>query len=334
MMIGLDAFSVRWQDWSAREVLQYASTWGLEGVQFSERVQLPPHSDRAALAEVRQFARDAGIRLEVGMRSIDHFSTTYDASLGAGEQQLLDMLNVAVILDAEVVRCFMGTQTDRFGPPGFSVHVDECVRVLRSVAPRAEDLGVHIALENHGGGDLRAPELKGLIERVDSSAVGVCFDSGNAAYAGEDPVQAAELLGPHVVTCQLRDARAWMTASGAAVQWVPLGQGDIDLRAITQILNRHNPQVGINLEVITGRAPKMLDYLDLTSEYWQLYPELSGQEFARFVSWLSGRESRPLSQLELPSEYTRPPKETLTAFRRQQLEHVEASLVWAVCNLG
>jgi Xylose isomerase-like TIM barrel len=112
-----------------------------------------------------------------------------------------------------VVRCFLGGVAERLGPPTIDQHVEECIRVLRAVVPYAEAQGVKIAVENHGGVDLLARELRDLVEAVGSDSVGVCLDTGNPTYAAEDPLVSCEVLAPytlrgrHVITDAFRAAR-------------------------------------------------------------------------------------------------------------------------------
>src|SRR6202011_3851391 len=115
------------------------------------------------------------------------------------------------------------------GPPPIEQHVEEVIRVLRAVAPLARDLGIKVALENHGALDLLARELRTLVETAGTDVVGVCLDSGNPAYAGEDPLLSTEILAPYILTTQIRDTRVWIVEGGANAQWVPMGQGNVDL---------------------------------------------------------------------------------------------------------
>lgn len=331
MRLGLDAFSLRWQGWTPIEILDFAATHGAQTVQFSERASLGT-ADDTQLRGIRDRAEELGIALEVGMRSIDRFASTFDAGAGTAVEQLNDMIRIAEVVGSGVVRCFMGMQSDRRGATPVREHIDETVRVLGEVAPRAEELGIRIGLENHGGGDLLVRELRQLIDDVGSPAVGACIDSGNAIYAGEDPLLAAEILAPVTITCQLRDARVWRTRAGAAVQWTPLGQGDLDLIAFLRVLGSAQPDLGIHAEVITSRAPITIDFLDPGTTYWECYPDLGAADFSRFLRYLQDDRPRPLDQLELHPSLMAPTEDSLPELRRQQIAHVAASLDWLVAQ--
>lgn len=332
MRLGIDSFSVRWQDWDAYQVLDYASHLGLDNVHFSERAHLGG-LDPAELARIRDYARQRGLSLEVGMRSFNRLSTTFDASLGSGEQQLIDMIDAALIVESPIVRCFVGMQGDRAAHPVREL-IEETVRTLRAVAPQAEAAGVTIAVENHGGVDLLAPELRDIIEAVGSSHVGVCLDTGNPVYAGEDAVYATEILAPYTVSTHLRDTLAWLTPAGAMVQWAPAGRGSVDLHRILQILGDTVPDVPIDLEVITGVGPKEIPFLDSGSEFWAMYPDMKAASFARFLAFAENGANGPLEQLVLDPGVWQPPDEVMPAFRKQQLEHFEESVAFCRNELG
>lgn len=333
MLLGIDSFSLRWQGWDAFHLMDYAAGLGLQNVHFSERAHLgslePGHLDA-----VRGHADGLGLRIELGMRSFERHSTTFDPALGSGEEQLADMLRAAERIGSPVVRCFLGMQADRTGNVPFDRHIEEAVRTLRAAAPLAEELGIAIAVENHGGVDLLAPELRDLIEAVDSTHVRVCLDTGNPAYAAEDPVLAAEILAPYIVTTHLRDTRVWATDNGAMAQWAPVGDGDVDLARIVGIVREHAPDSVLDLEIITGVAPAALPYLDPASTFWTIYPDMPARDFARFVAIAQRGNPEPLDQLCLEPGVWAPPVDQIDAFRAQQREHLERSAAYCRTVLG
>ncbi|MGC4106279.1 MAG: sugar phosphate isomerase/epimerase [Thermomicrobiales bacterium] len=333
MILGLDTFSLRWQDWTAEQMLDYAASIGLQNVHFSERGYLTS-LDPDYLRGLKDHADRLGLRIELGMRSFDQYSSTFDPALGTAEQQLADMIAAAQIVGSPIVRCFLGMQSDRIGPTPFCTHVAEAERVLKAVAPIAETANITIAVENHGFGDFHARELRALIERVGSAHVGVCLDTGNPVYGGEDAVFAAEILAPYVVTCHLRDTRAWATADGCAVQWVTCGDGDVDLARVVEILKPHAPDIALDLEIITGIGPREIDFLHADSEFWRCYPDLLARDFARFLALLPNGHAGPLDQLQLPDGVWQPTDEEWERYRAQQREHLERSVRWCRDHLN
>lgn len=117
---------------------------------------------------------------------------------------------------------------------------------LGKLAPVAEEYGVTIALENHA--DYRADEVLQVLERVDSPALKVNFDTGNPFLVAEEPVEAARKLAPYTVTTHVKDMKmypptdpempkitgGWVTA--LCVRGTAIGEGDVDIPAIAAIL--------------------------------------------------------------------------------------------------
>ncbi|HEX2035943.1 MAG TPA: sugar phosphate isomerase/epimerase [Chloroflexota bacterium] len=335
MRLGIDTFSVRFQGWDAFQTLEYAARVGLDVVQFSTRENLDSH-DPGYLDEVKAHAGRLGLQLEVGMGSIDRHAASFRPELGTGAEQLADMCRAAARLGSPVVRCFLGMQSDRQGAVPFSEHVAECERTLQEVAPLARELGLKIAIENHGFGDFLAHELKALIERAGPDYAAVTLDTGNPAYAAEDPHYSAEVLAPYVATTHFRDTAIWEDERGAVAQWTILGQGTVDLRAVLAVLQRVCPHVAVDLETITGGAPRLIPYLDPDSEFWKLYPDMPARSLARYVA-LARKGTRagagPLEQLTgQPGPGTAP--EQAERLRAQQLEHFERSVAYARDVLG
>jgi sugar phosphate isomerase/epimerase len=331
MRLGIDSFSLRSQGWDAFQIMDYAAGLGLDNVHFSEREHLGG-LDPAGLRKVRDHADRLGMTLEVGMRSFNRLAGTFDASLGTGEEQLIAMIETATIVSSPIVRCFVGMADDRLRVPPVEL-IEETIRTLRAVASRAEDANVAIAVENHGMGDLLAEELRDVIETVGSSNVRVCLDTGNPLYAAEDAAYAAEILAPYTVSTHLRDTRVWLADEGAYVQWAPAGRGSVHLRRIVDLLMEVSPDIPIDLEVITGGGPKLIDYRNPDSELWTLYPDMKASSFARFLTVAGQGEPGPIDQLVLSPADGPPSEGDLEVMRTQQREHFEESVAWCKAEL-
>lgn len=333
MRLGIDSYSLKDQGWDAFQMLDYSAGIGLDNVHFSERgnfASLEPEY----LRRLKAHADELGLSVEVGMGSFNRYAVSFKSGLGSGEQQLADMIGAASIMGSPVVRCFMGMEVDRTGTVPFAEQLKECVRTLRAVAPRARDAGIKIGVENHGGVDLLARELRELIETVGTDVVGACLDTGNPAYGAEDPLLSAEILGPYTVTSHVRDTRIWADDRGAQAQWTPLGQGNVDLRGILAILQAEAPTVPVDLEIITGRGPKALPYFDRSSKFWTVYPQMLAQDFARFVALAAKGAPGALEQVTADGNPATQPADLRQALRDQQRRHFEESVRYAKDVLG
>lgn len=336
MRLGIDTFSIRFQGWNAFETLDYAASLGLDVVQFSTYENLDSH-DPGYLAEVKAHATRLGLDIEIGMGSIDRFATSFRPELGSAETQLEDMCQAAAALGSPIVRCFLGAQSDRLGTVPIEQHITECIHVLREMAAEARDLGLVIALEDHGFGDLLADELRSLVEEAGQDFVGVTLDTGNPVFAAEDPVYTAETLAPYVATTHFRDTAVWQHPEGAEGQWTILGQGNADLQGVLKVLQAHCPRkVAVCLETITGGAPRVIPYLDPTSDFWKMYPDMPARSLARFLAMAqrgTAQGIHALNQLTgAPGPNTAP--DLAEQLRAQQRTHFEQSVAYAQSALG
>lgn len=335
MRLGVDTYSLRFQGFNAFQFLDYAAGLGLDLVQFSTYENLDSH-DPAYLDEVKAHAKRHELGIEIGMGSIDRHAASFRPELGTGPEQLLDMCQAAVRLGSPLVRCFLGMQSDRLGKVSVAEHVAECVRTIQAVAPFAREHRLKIAVENHGLGDLLADEMAAMIERTGPDVAAVTLDTGNPTYAAENPLYTAEVLAPYVATTHFRDTGIWEDENGARVQWTVLGKGTVDLRAILGLLEARCPGAAINLETITGGAPRVLPYLDPESEFWRLYPEMPARSLARFITLArqgSAAGCGPLDQLTGQMGPNVAP-EMAGRLREQQRTHFEQSVAYAKEALG
>jgi len=119
-------------------------------------------------------------------------------------------------------------------------------------------------------------------------------------------------------------------------QWVPAGQGCVDLRRILAILSERAPAAPINFEIITGVSshPRLIPYLKPASDFWKKYPGMLARDFARFIRLVECGKPEPLEQVTLPPGARVPPAgEPGEQLRAQQRRHLEESVSYAMTFL-
>src|SRR6476646_8350291 len=114
---GVDLFSLRSQNWTPFEYLDYCHQWGAKVVHFSE-IRFVGSLEPDHLRKVRAHAEKLGIEIELGMRSICPTSKMFDAKQGTAEEQLTHMIESARIAGSKIVRAVLGSSADRTGPVG------------------------------------------------------------------------------------------------------------------------------------------------------------------------------------------------------------------------
>jgi sugar phosphate isomerase/epimerase len=327
--LGFDNYSIRAFRWKAIQLLDYAASLKLDTLQISG---LDDYESLEGdhLARVLDHAAKVGIAIDGGMGCICPLSTSWNAKNGDPKENILRGLRVAKAVGASSMRCFMGKAEDRRAKPGIEALMENTAELFRSVRSQAQDLGVRIALENHAG-DMQAHEVRTIIEEAGKDAVGACLDTGNPMWVVEDPLVSLEVLAPYVVTTHVRDSAVYEHPRGASAQWVALGDGSIDFHKFVARYRELCPKASMQLEIITGRPPQVLPYLE--PEFWKAFPKAKASEFARFVAL--AKNGRPFTGFMVVEDgATEPLPEFKAALREQQRVDLERSLEYAKKSLG
>ena len=288
MKFGIDLFSIRSSGWTPFEYLDYCARWKAKVVHFSE-IRFLGGLEPDHLKKVRAHAEKLGIELEIGMRSICPSSTLFDPKQGTAEEQLARMIESARVAGSHIVRAVLGSMADR--STGIERHIEITVKILRAMRSRAQDGGIKIAIENHAG-DMQGRELKMLIEEAGKDFVGACLDSGNPLWTIEDPHLTLETLAPYVLTSHVRDTALWRVPEGVAVQWVRMGDGNVNIQDYVKKYLESCPGRALSLEIIVTQ-PRIFRIYE--PAFWQSYRRTPAWEFARFLALAERGSPRPAS---------------------------------------
>ncbi len=130
-------------------------------------------------------------------------------------------------------------------------------RGIDRVVASAGERGLRVALHPHHGTVVERPEdVERLLEVSD---VGVCLDTGHVVVGGGDPVALARTAGSRVIHVHLKDVDAtiagrvhsgelgYHAAVGAGL-YRPLGDGDVDIRAVLRAVEESGEAVWYVLE--------------------------------------------------------------------------------------
>jgi sugar phosphate isomerase/epimerase len=219
------------------------------------------------------------------------------------------MITSATIVGSHIVRCVLGSAEDR-KPGPIDRHIESMVKVLRNTRSRAMDANIRIAIENHAG-DMQGWELRNLIEAAGRDFVGACLDSGNPCWTLEDPHVTLDTLHPYVLTSHVRDSAVWRVPQGAAVSWVRMGEGNVNIDDYCRKYAELCPGRALSMECIV-MGPRIYPYKD--PKFWDAYRDVPAWDFERFAE---------LAESGKP--YTIPPVERGQAPQRER-EDLEASL--------
>jgi sugar phosphate isomerase/epimerase len=278
--LGFDTYSLRAFKLRGTQLLDYAASQKLDTIQFSA-LEDYGSLDTANLTKVKDYAARLNISIDSGMGCICETSKSFKKGDRPAREQLLEGLRASKTVGAKMMRCYLGSWEDRLGDGGIERHMETTIKLFRGVRQETLDIGVKIAIENHAG-DMQARETKTVIEESGKDFVASCLDTGNPIWAIEDPFVTLETLAPYVVTTHVRDSCVFEHPRGAAFQWVALGDGNVDLARFVAAFRRLCPQSSMQLEIITGRPPRVMPYFE--PEFWKAFPKMPATEFARFVA--------------------------------------------------
>lgn len=279
---------------------------------------------------MKEQADRLNIHIDGGTGCVCPSSTSFSKNGPPARERVLQGLRVAHAVGAKVMRCFLGSGPDRLTPGGIEPHIEDTVKVFRSVRSEAQDLDVKIAIENHNT-DLTARETRDLIEAAGKDFVGSNLDTGNPIWVAEDPLLTLEVLAPYVVTSHIRDSLLFECPEGAAGQWVVLGDGQIDFVKFVELFRQWCPRASMQLEVITGRPPRVIPYLE--PDFWKAYPKMPAADFARFVA-LAKRGHPYMGAMVVEDVPGRKPAVLTEALKEQQRLDLERSLEYAKKKLN
>ncbi len=323
--LGFDTYSLRAFGWKAGQLLDFAAQQKLDTIQISS---LNDYESRepAYLQRIKDQAARANITIDAGTGCICPSSKAFSKNGPPAEERVLEGLRVARAVGAKSMRCYLGGSPDRVGDLPIEGHMANTIRVFKNVRSQALDLGVKIAIENHDG-DMQAWEVKTIIEESGPDFVASCLDTGNPMWVVEDPLVSLEVLAPYVVTTHVRDSAVFEHPRGAAAQWVVLGQGNVDFVKFTAQFRKLCPHASMQMELITGRPPRVIPYLE--RDFWKAFPKAVASEFARFVALVkSGHPYMGAMVIEDVAGLQKPPA-MVEALKEQQRIDLIASFEYA-----
>src|SRR5574341_107856 len=145
---------------------------------------------------------------------------------------------------------------------------------IPAIARRAAELGLTLALENHGDLVDRGHQIVEFIQAVGIPAVRLNYDTGNAWYyaKGElDPAAELAEVAPVIAHVHLKDPRM----DDGLMRWVALGEGVLDLPALGRILGDRLAAVPVSIELSLRQRSRDFEPRWRTPEVPSL-PEIRG----------------------------------------------------------
>jgi inosose dehydratase len=234
---------------AAERVLSQMRSLGLRATELGPAGFLPTGSERALLDE-------HGLSLVAGfVPAVLHDPSSLEEELAVVEAAAdrISALGGSVLVLAASTGAVGYEEAGRLDAAGWSALADAIDRVERSAAAR----GLRVALHPHHGTVVERPED---VERLlEVSGVGLCLDTGHVMVGGGDPVALARAAGSRVVHVHLKDVDAALAERVSADDlgyheavraglYRPLGDGDVDVRAVLRTVEESGETVWYVLE--------------------------------------------------------------------------------------
>lgn len=239
------------------------------------------HSMITSLSEAElKRVRDRAAELDVALEVHGGYALTprFDA-----------VLKPAAALGSKVVGCSFGMmlRPDKIATlAAWDEHLRQSRARLAELARAAQPLGIVIGVENHL--DFTTEELRDLVTEANSPHVGVLLDIGNAVGTLDDPIEAVDILGPHVVATHYKDFAVVENATGFQLIMVPLGAGSLQLGEITARLLKHvSPDVNFSIEMMNGQQVQ-IDWLE--DRFWAPYRNKTPRQIAATLRHIRGKQ--------------------------------------------
>jgi L-ribulose-5-phosphate 3-epimerase len=220
-------------DWSIGKMgdpaaFEVAKQIGLDGVQVS--LGTAADDMRLRRPEVQRQYRDVvrAAGLEVASLAIGELNNIPYKSDPRTIQWVTDSIDVCKALGVRVVLLAFFSKNDlRDDPAG----VDEVVRRLKAVAPKAEKAGVILGIESW----LSADQHLEILERVGSKSVQVYYDVCNSNDRGYDIYKEIRKLGKRICEFHAKENGSLLGQGKVDFHKVRAALDDIDYRGWVQI---------------------------------------------------------------------------------------------------
>ena len=240
MKLGISSYTYTWaigvpghsppDPLSVHGLLEKAHELGIYVVQIADNMPLHRFSPDK-IASLVNYAKSAGIQIEVGTR-------------GIAPAHLRHYIDLAVQLASPILRVVVDTADHQSAP-------DEVVRMIDAMLPALKTADVTLAIENHDR--FTCETLSYIMESIDDDHVGICLDTANSFGALQAPEIVVQELGRWVVNLHIKDF-AVIRAShqmGFRIEGRPAGQGRLNVPWLLESLRTFRRDFNAILELWT-----------------------------------------------------------------------------------
>ena len=222
------------EKWSVDRLTDEVKARGVDGIDYHARLI---GERETAVARISSALKRTGLEL-AGFSFSTNFNLPDDAVFDAHIEDTLAWMAVAAELKAPVCRVF-GGGVKRDDPAAVEAGLTRVVKALRILAPKAEEKGLVLALENHGGLPCTGEEQVSVIETIGSPAIRATVDVGNYMQGGQEGVDGTRVAAGYAAYVHIKDNKRTgeVAANGRDFVSCTIGQGDVDIPECVKILD-------------------------------------------------------------------------------------------------
>jgi hexulose-6-phosphate isomerase len=246
--------------------IKQAKEYGLDAIEFTFGEIIKEDITDSELEEIRKCAEENNIKLKTlatGFYWGCSFSSDDKADRKRAIEFTIKYLKAASKLGAESILVVPGAVEvpwEENSPViDYALVWERSIKVLKELAPLAEELKVNIAVENVWNNFLLSPiEMKHYLDEIDSLYVGAYFDVGNVVRVGV-PEHWIKILGKRIKAIHIKNFKREDACGGLHGFGDNLLEGDINFDNVKAALTEINYQGPITAEMIPfSRLPNLI----------------------------------------------------------------------------
>ncbi|USK33648.1 sugar phosphate isomerase/epimerase [Bacillus sp. F19] len=217
-------------------------------------------SDNSSLInDIVEKAKEAGIEISnyaVGANFVDKDEAQFNQEL----EQLKMQVDIAHALGVKRMRHDIASrEKEHTSIEQFVCDLPIIIKVCREIADYAAQYGIITSIENHGFYVQHADRIRQIVHSVDRKNFRTTLDIGNFLCVDEDPLSAVKRTIPLASMVHFKDFYTrphtqfpgegfFETTAGNFLRGAIVGQGDVDITGIIQVLKSFGYDGYISLE--------------------------------------------------------------------------------------
>lgn len=212
-----------WRELEIPEYFHWVAQQGIRSVEVNAHPQAPKHlldiGNDESVIKIANWASEAGVEI-ICIAARNDFTIPEKTALETEIQRVQRFVDIAKQLGAKFVRLLSGSHRIDCIPNEVFTRLHYA---FNKIGDYAQEKGVKITIENHGGPTATGQRVVKIMEGIKSPAVGLNYDPANFLNQGTDPLMALRYILPWVNYSHWKDVR-W--ANGEP-QFCAFGAGEI-----------------------------------------------------------------------------------------------------------